>query len=78
MSLVATIKCGYTLGGMASNPAATPPGERPPVDQEQAQEQLERYGPLTLARTRKDDGRRLILYSHSHSQGHSQGDREQS
>jgi hypothetical protein len=34
------------------------PGDRPA-------EQHERYGPLSLLRTRKDDGRALLLFSHA-------------
>jgi hypothetical protein len=41
------------LDGSAQTPRV--PGEPPPGD--------ERYGPLAVLRTRKEDGRSLILYS---------------
>jgi len=46
---------------MASNPTGSAPSEEP--DGEGAPR--ERYGPLALARLRKDDGRQLLLFSHA-------------
>jgi hypothetical protein len=45
---------------MAAGSADPPPPER---------EQQQRYGMLELLRTRKDDGRSLILYSHDEPEG---------
>ena len=54
---------GYTLGRWLpcrqnGRSSGQPPSDRPPSEQD------ERFGPLALARTRKDDGRALILYAH--------------
>jgi hypothetical protein len=66
---------------MASGPAQPPPPEQPHDDSagdrsgaqasepdplEQAAD--ERFGPLSVTRVSKDDGRALILYSHDESQ----------
>ncbi|HEX3433383.1 MAG TPA: hypothetical protein VHT25_04900 [Solirubrobacteraceae bacterium] len=45
---------------MVAGSADPPPPERP---------QQERYGILELLRTRKDDGRALLLYSHDEPDG---------
>jgi hypothetical protein len=49
---------------MAAGSATPPPGD-------------ERYGPLAVLRTRKDDGRSLILYSDSRAPEGAEADREQ-
>jgi len=52
---------------MAGTPAETPPSggsESDSSEEREAQMQAaERYGPLAVARHRKEDGRALILYS---------------
>jgi hypothetical protein len=49
-----------TSAGEPSTPERLPdPGERQAGEREHA----EHYGPLTVERTRKDDGRALIYYS---------------
>ena len=62
---------------MASG-SATPPAEEPPEPASgdpnggpaaAAPGEEERYGPLRVRRTRKDDGRALILYSDTRGQG---------
>lgn len=62
---------------MASG-SATPPAEDPPEPgsgdpnggrADAAPGEEERYGPLRVRRTRKDDGRALILYSDTTGQG---------
>src|SRR5260370_7636481 len=47
----------YTLGVMQPKPASAA---------ESGAGEVERYGPLELRRLRKDDGRRLIVYSRVH------------
>ncbi|HWF32143.1 MAG TPA: hypothetical protein VG188_06275 [Solirubrobacteraceae bacterium] len=71
---------------MPSGPAQPPPPERPASADsgdrasagagarggvESAAE--ERYGPLTITRVTKDDGRSLILYGHDESQAERAG-----
>jgi hypothetical protein len=52
---------------MAGTPAGLPPkgsGTAPQADAAASQAQpVERYGTVTIARHRKDDGRALILYT---------------
>lgn len=50
---------------MAAGSTDPPPRER---------EHQQRYGVLELLRTRKDDGRSLILYSHDEPDGEDEGD----
>jgi hypothetical protein len=65
---------------MASGPAQPPPPEQPHGDgagarskaqasepDAQASAAGERFGPLTVTRVSKDDGRALILYGHDES-----------
>lgn len=60
---------------MTSDSADQTPSEREAAASERAPgegeegdrpaEQHERYGPLSLLRTRKDDGRALLIFSHA-------------
>jgi|NGEPerStandDraft_6_1074524.scaffolds.fasta_scaffold55667_3 hypothetical protein len=58
---------GYTLGGMAREPAAPAPSERPATDRRpeggEPRAQGERCGAVAIARHAKGDGRALILYT---------------
>jgi hypothetical protein len=57
-----------TLKRVASKrPSKPTPPARPQSEEEAEREGAseERYGPLTVARHAKDDGRALILYSHT-------------
>lgn len=56
------------LAGMSETPPRPTPSARPEEDTDLAsshaqQETIERFGPLVMRRTRKDDGRALIYYS---------------
>jgi hypothetical protein len=73
---------------MARKPAApTPSGgaeSRPPdaaraAQHDESEGEHERFGPLTIERLRKDDGRALIIYSHPERREHGSrhGDRQQ-
>ncbi len=48
---------------MAPAPPEQPSPERPQSDRPQSGTE-ERFGPLTVVRTVKEDGRALILYAH--------------
>lgn len=52
---------------MASNPPGPPPAgglREDPSEPDDGRSHSERYGSVTVARHRKDDGRALILYTH--------------
>ncbi len=72
---------------MPSGPAQPPPPERPSRagsgdrasaasgEQDRVESGAEeRYGPLTITRVVKDDGRSLILYGHDESEAELDGD----
>jgi len=65
----APAEAGLYPRDMAGNRAeSSPPGgseSDPDAQQGEQRRPPERYGPLELMRTRKDDGRALILYSRS-------------
>jgi hypothetical protein len=51
---------------MTANLEEPAPAKREPfASSANEDEQGERYGPLALARLRKEDGRRLLLFSHA-------------
>jgi hypothetical protein len=56
---------------MTPEPAGPPPPQRPPADLGSERDRgaephpVERYGPVAIERYAKDDGRALLLYTHT-------------